>query len=164
MTASELLKLVENSQWGSRELDGMLMCFHRGWRFIRFAGDDDYSPAYRDVEPGPQYEGQGGKVGKGAMLFYVPSVFDSRYHHYQQWSGEFPPYTTDVNTALSFAANWFPEYDYVLEKTNGGLTISCLFGTLDPNKRVFANNLALAIITAVLKELIERFPDVHRPN
>lgn len=161
MTASELLKLVEKANGGERELNGMLQCLHRGWRLIRFANDDDYSPAYRDVEPGPQYQGMGGKVGAGTMIFYVPVVPDDRHHHYQLWSGAHPSYTTEVNTALAFAANWFPEYDYVLERTNGGLTISCLLGTLDPNKRVFANNLALAIIAATLKELIERFPDVH---
>jgi len=163
MTASELLKLVEQAAGYERELNGMLQCLHRGWRFIRFAGDNDYASAYLDVEPGPENEGRGGKVHRGTMIFYIPYPAVGHYH-YQQWSGEHPLYTTDINTALAFACNWFPEYDYVLEKTNGGLTISCLFGTLDPNKRVFGNNLALAIIAATLKELIERFPDVHRPN
>lgn len=69
-----------------------------------------------------------------------------------------PNYTTSLDAALRLLGRVLPGYDYMLEHTNGGLTISCLLGTNDPDQRVFANTLPLALVAAVLRTKSKQEP------
>lgn len=62
-------------------------------------------------------------------------------------------YTASTDSALGLVTRLLPGFDYILEHTNGGLTISCLLGTLDPDKRQFGATLPLAILLALVSAL-----------
>ena len=64
-----------------------------------------------------------------------------------------PRYTSSIDAALALVERLLPGFDYILEHTNGGLTISCLLGTADPDKRAFGATPSLAILIALLRSL-----------
>lgn len=61
--------------------------------------------------------------------------------------------TASIDAALALCEQVRPGYDWILEHTNGGLTISCLFGTADHDKRTFGATPPLAILLAFLRSL-----------
>jgi hypothetical protein len=67
---------------------------------------------------------------------------------------ELPPYTASLDAAFALKEALLPGFDWILEHTNDGLTISALVGTSDPNARAFADTPVLALIRAILGALI----------
>lgn len=64
--------------------------------------------------------------------------------------------TASIDAVLALAERVLPGYDWILEHTNGGLTISCRFGTANPDARVFGPTPALALLLAVLRAARDR--------
>lgn len=58
------------------------------------------------------------------------------------------PVTTSLDAALALAERLFPDWDWIIGRTNGGLTIHCQFGGKD---YVFGNTPALALCAAVIR-------------
>lgn len=106
-TLSDLLERVKSASGPDRQLDCRLMCLVEGWRFIRLSDGNDFAPAYRDVEPGPQHQGRGGRVLKGTMLYFNPQPGPDA-NHYQQWTSGFTPYTASVDAALALVERLLP--------------------------------------------------------
>ncbi len=63
-----------------------------------------------------------------------------------------PHYTASLDAAASL----IPEgYDWILERTNGGLTICARVGHNDPDRNSWGDTPALALCAAALRALLE---------
>lgn len=62
-------------------------------------------------------------------------------------------YTASIDAALALTEQKLPEWDYLLGRTNGGLTIHCQLGPAQENATGFGATLPLAILAALLRAL-----------
>ena len=58
------------------------------------------------------------------------------------------PVTQSLDAALALASRLYPDWDWIIGRTNGGLTIYCQFGGKD---YVFGKTPALALCAAILR-------------
>lgn len=63
--------------------------------------------------------------------------------------GTFPPqFTASVDAAIALAERVLPDHDFIIGKTNGGLTIHAQVG---PNEMEFGETPAIALCIALLR-------------
>lgn len=116
-----LIERLEKLEGPDREVDAMIWCLDHGFRFIRISDDNDYSPAYRDVEPGPQYKAGGhSKTGSGYLIFYdpSPSVHPHRRHHYQLM-GNWTSYTASLDAVVALVERVLPGWKWRVSSNQG---------------------------------------------
>lgn len=114
----EIKKLLAEEKLDHRLINFRLLCIHRGWKFKRLSEGGEYSWAYNDVEPSPEYKGKGGHVVKGTLVFYNPNP-GTGGHHNQLWAAPPPQYTLDMSWALELAKKFAPgeKITLVIEET-----------------------------------------------
>ena len=94
------------------------------------------------------------------VLGWTPPAMGLPYWHDDEgnhWTA-LPDWSTSLDDALALVERLKPGFDYILEHTNGGLTISCMLGTADPDKRWFGETPPLALLAALLTSLKENHP------
>lgn len=118
-----LLERVEKATGPDRELDAMA-----------FQGFDPHFP-------------------EGAMQMHAGFIDPANFATGPYTSVKAPAYTASIDAALALVERVLPEHDWILQHTNGGLTIACQLG---PNKdRLgWGETPALAILAALLTALI----------
>lgn len=152
-----LIERLEKLEEPDRGIDAELWCLDHGYRFIRISDDNDYSPAYQDVEPGPQYKAGGhSRTGAGYLIFYNPSpkISPHRRHHYQLM-GDWTRYTASLDAAVGLVERVLPDARWEVstaEKCPGAIVSSY-------ERRVgegaYAATPAIALVLALLRALQE---------
>jgi hypothetical protein len=122
MTAhSELVARLEGASEGSREI-GVELLLHFGWH--RSCVGHFYGPLYHWSAPDRK-----------------PCLISGDEDH-------LPNPTTSLDAALALAERVLPGWDFIVGRTNGGLTIHAQVG---PGEMQFGNTPALALCIAVLR-------------
>lgn len=83
--------------------------------------------------------------------FSLWKALDSEGRCVESWSPK--PRTRVLQAAIETIPSG---YDYILEHVNGGLTISCLVGTSDEDKRAWGNTDVLAVLVGALRARVDR--------